>query len=277
MKKSSYEIIMTGLSGAKQITIEPGMKFMAVVNATDNELEVYQDRRTVADSSIKAMFQLIPNFTQLTIPIDKSLDFTFIWTSGAKTGPKKATVIFSDENLNMNGQLGTPGSLGSVIIGGDSVGLARSSQLPQNLTGAGRLATEVMNEVAIKTNGPLTVDVPGVVQVEGTVSLASAIQVGTVNVEPGSAPIETKDVSASLDGFAVTVGSTVASLPDRPCREVIIQADPDNTSPIRIGGATSQTFKLLPGAALSFPVNNAKLLYARTESGSQALYGIWRD
>lgn len=274
MKKFSYDLIMAKLVEAKQVTIPPGFTFITVINPSDNTIEVYQGARLEQDANVKETVTVIPGYTQITIPINPATEYTFIYQSGGAVGVKKATVFFTDENLGYNGLIGNPGASGSVNIGGDSVGLARRTQLPAQLTASGNLAVEVLNtpKVAIE-GGSMDVNIVQSIPLplEGTINLSGAMEVSRIQET-----VSVKDTSSTLDGFTAAINSTAAPLTSQACREVILQADPDNTTAIRIGGPTHQGFKILPGAAVGFPVTNTNMLYAKADSGTQALYAIWR-
>lgn len=265
---------MSKLVEEKQVTIAPGFTFITIINPSDNTIEVYQGARRKEDANVKETITVVPGYTQITIPINPSTDFTFIYQSGGGVGVKKASVFFTDENLGYNGLIGNPGASGSVNIGGDSVGLARRSQLPAQLTASGNLGVEVLNTPKVSIEGG-AMDVKIVESIplplEANVQLTGAMEVSRVQDT-----VSVKDTSLSLDGFTAAINSTAAPLTSQACREVMLQADPDNTAAIRIGGVNHQGFKLPPGAAIGLPVSNTNLIYARSDSGTQALYAIWR-
>lgn len=276
MKKFNYDLMLSGQDGVKQTRIPPGHTFISVINPTEYLIEIYQDARTFGESNVKQMLALCPVNTQITIPIDKGQDFTFIYRNTKGTNDsKKASVIFSDANLQISGMLGSEGSSGSVTIVGDSVGLAKANQLPTKLTAAGNLAVEVLNKPTVKVDD----STPLKVEMSAPVNIGS-MDVNKINSEvqvvPGSKPLQTVSTSKKMDGFTLSATETATALPSQACVEVIIQADPDNTANIRVGGATGQGFKLLPGAALSFPVENCNQVYVRSDQGSQTVHGVWR-
>lgn len=276
MKKYSFDLMLKGSEGAQQVRIPPEHSFISVVNPTDYQIEVYQDARTIQDSNVKQMLIMVPVNTQITVPIDKSKDFTFIFRSTTGSGSvKKANVFFSDVNLGVTGMLGSTSSGASVAITGDSVGLAKSSQLPSKTTSAGNLPVEVQNTPTVKIDSKDPVNV----KMDAPVNIGS-MEVSKVNAEvkvaPGTAPLQTVSTSSRMDGFTLGATETATALPNQSCVEVIVQADPANTDNIRVGGATGQGFKLLPGAALAFPVTNCNQVYVRSDKGSQTVHGIWR-
>ncbi|CAM2913494.1 hypothetical protein [Erysipelothrix tonsillarum] len=275
MKKYNFNLIMNRDSQAVNMGLPAGgYGFLSVVNPTDYTIEVYQDTRTLQDSNLKEMLIEIPQYTQLTIPIDAGPSFTFIYRQGPIGGARKASCFFTDENLNISGVMGTKASDGTVTIGGDAVGLARSTQLPTNLTPGGRLPVEVFGSTNITAAQALDVNITGAIPLDITSELQLS---GDLNINQVNGVVKTDSSSDGLDGFSVSVGTSVSQLAAQPCREVILQADPDNTENIRIGGPTAQVFKLLPGAVMGFPVHDVSKLYIKADGGTQALHGIWRD
>lgn len=275
MRKYNYSLIMNKQLEAVNMGLPSGpYKFLSIVNPTDYIIEIYQDTRTVQDSNIKEMLIEVPQYTQLTIPIDAGASFTFIYRMGVIGGAKKASCFFTDETLNMSGVLGTKATDGTVTLGGDAVGLARSSQLPTSLTSGGRLPVEVFGNTNISTSEPLDVNITGAIPLEITTDLQLS---GDLNINEVKGVVRTNSSSSGLDGFTASVGTTKIQLESQACSEVLIQADPDNTENIRVGGAVNQSFKLLPGAVMGFPVKNMSSLYVRSDGGTQAIHGIWRD
>ncbi|MBC7107664.1 MAG: hypothetical protein H5T41_02570 [Methanomassiliicoccales archaeon] len=71
-----------------------------------------------------------------------------------------------------------------------------------------------------------------------------------------------------------TSASQVAA--DQACVEVLCQADPDNTSDVLIGSATTQPVKLRPGQNIVIPCSNVNLLYAKSSAGTAVLNWLSR-
>lgn len=76
-------------------------------------------------------------------------------------------------------------------------------------------------------------------------------------------------VTGSLTTAAVALGSSTQDL-----TELVIQADPDNSVDIVIGDATSQGWKLIPGAEFNCPIRNPALIYGKAAS-STATYSLF--
>ena len=74
-------------------------------------------------------------------------------------------------------------------------------------------------------------------------------------------------------GFTLSVTVTAAVLAtDQPCVGLLIQADPDNSVDIFIGGdATTLPIQLAAGSSFSCTVENANVLYAKTASSTATL------
>lgn len=134
-------LIMPG-TGYEVKTIPRNYQYLAIINGTANTIEIYANETT---PDLKAGSQLVvtvPLFTMITVPIFSDTKYTFIYTDGGGSNPKTAQLIFSDKNLNINGQIGSAGVEGSVNLIADSVGLARQAQLPAALGGGGGVKVE---------------------------------------------------------------------------------------------------------------------------------------
>lgn len=74
-------------------------------------------------------------------------------------------------------------------------------------------------------------------------------------------------ISDSLTPTAGTkslTGTTAAALhADLACKSVIVQNDPDNAVDVLVGDSSTQAFQLRPGDALTLPVSNVNLVYAK--------------
>lgn len=121
-------------------------KYMAVINGTVNPIEIYAQATTPALKSSAQLVVVVPINTMITVPIFNDTQYTFIYTDGGGSNPKTAQVIFSDNNLNINGAIGSATFNGVVTIGTDSVGLARQAQLPSALGTGGGVKVERVDE-----------------------------------------------------------------------------------------------------------------------------------
>lgn len=137
----TIDLMMQG-SGYVVRTIPNSYKWMGIVNGSNNTIEVYNQATTPAQKATAQRVATVPLYTMMTVPIFQETQYTFIWTDGGGPGPKYAQVIFADENLGLNGLIGSPSAGGTVTIGADSVGLAKASQLPAALGGGGGLKIE---------------------------------------------------------------------------------------------------------------------------------------
>ena len=64
-------------------------------------------------------------------------------------------------------------------------------------------------------------------------------------------------------GQYVCTAAGVAIGSSQACAEVLLQADPGNNVNIAVGGSGGQPIILTPGSAITIPVNNVKLIYAK--------------
>lgn len=214
MIKQEYDLVMNG-SGLSYVDIPPGMNFVSIINNSDNTIEIYQDKRTAADSNVKDTLVTVPYFTQLTVPLRRGTDVTFIYSDGGAIGTKKAVVIFCSENLNITGVLGNPSSGGSVTLQADGVGLARQSQLP----------------LALGTSGGLKVEV------QGTTPVSIAGQVEVMNDTGNPIPVGITGVLPALSAGTNNIGDVdVLTLPSLPTGANTIGKV--NIAPSGIGGFT---------------------------------------
>lgn len=86
------------------------------------------------------------------------------------------------------------------------------------------------------------------------------------------------DVSTGFGTIQYSTTTTVTRVAAaNVAKEVVVQADPTNTNNVLIGDSTTTcTFALLPGSAISLPINNTNLVYYRSAAGSQKLNILWR-
>ena len=82
-----------------------------------------------------------------------------------------------------------------------------------------------------------------------------------------SGPIQAGTTSTSTSAAAIVSSST-------PCRAVVLQSDPDNTTDILIGDAASQVIQLTPGQSISLRVDNLNKVWADAVSGTPDLRWI---
>ena len=102
-------------------------KFMTIFNNTNYVVSIYAGRSKGLTERIER-FSL---YTDKTVPIPANIrEITFDWTG---TGADKIRVILSETSLGINQTLVSPGGSSSVIIAGDSAGLAKANQLPSTL------------------------------------------------------------------------------------------------------------------------------------------------
>ena len=72
---------------------------------------------------------------------------------------------------------------------------------------------------------------------------------------------------AVVDG-TLAATTAAAALGSQACKSLVVQNDPDNAADLFVGDATNQRTQLVPGQALSLPVSNVGLVYARMASGT---------
>jgi len=69
-------------------------------------------------------------------------------------------------------------------------------------------------------------------------------------------------------GRNTTAGvNVVANLPNTRIWQVIIQADPDNTASVFVVNQNVQPFELVPGAALTVPIDRTNKVYVNITAG----------
>lgn len=134
-----------GRNGERQDTIPMGVyHFLTVTNPTQNTIYVYDGRTTAMTKDGATLLQMVPPQTALTIPIQERGEFTFIWQDGGGVDTKEAQLTYTQDNLNINTALGSKDNM-TVTLASDSVGLARSNQLPAVLAADGGLKVHVLN------------------------------------------------------------------------------------------------------------------------------------
>lgn len=74
-----------------------------------------------------------------------------------------------------------------------------------------------------------------------------------------------------------TVAARLAVEPQASIREVVIQADPANTTNVLVGTGVAQYLVLVPGQGLSIPMNNLTTIYIKMASGTGTVNWLARD
>lgn len=203
MSTFKQNITMTG-TGAMQITIPTGMKYVCVYNNTDNTIQVYDDIRTVQDANLRDVMVTCAPYTAITVPLNtKNTIFTVIYLTGGGVGSKVAQLMFDTENLNINTQMGNPGTNQNVAITTDQIGLAKGTQLPASLTGTGNLKVEVMNQVPVEVEGNVTLNQP--VSIQGTVNVSGSVEVA--NDQGNPLPISSTQLATLLGNMTTLLGN----------------------------------------------------------------------
>lgn len=164
----------------------------------------------------------------------------------------KLTLIFSTENLNLNGSLGG-GVSASVTLATDGIGLARQSQLPAALSGGGNFKVDIQNQVSIGAVAQLPT------------SLAAS---GGLKVD------DTSDNFGVAQYTVTTSGVQVAA--NQASEEVMFQAAKTNTGTVFVGNSTTQVIEVVPGAAISFPISNPNKFYYKGATAGDKLNVFWR-
>lgn len=78
-----------------------------------------------------------------------------------------------------------------------------------------------------------------------------------------SSRIFTGQITGLADTAQILAVATHASI-----REVIVQADPDNSTNALVGNSSNQYVKLVPGQGVSIPINNLGAIYVKMESAT---------
>ena len=161
--------------GIVHFEIPAGMNYVAIVNNTGNRIELYQ--KHVTDTVFEDILVEAVSYQNITVPIrfGGMLQFTVIYYDDGVVGDKRVTILFADENLGINSQSGSLQGASSVGLISDSVGLAKSAQLPAALSGGGNLKVELQNSAVEIVN-----DAGNAIPVSGTVNVGTVS--GTVNV-----------------------------------------------------------------------------------------------
>lgn len=89
---------------------------------------------------------------------------------------------------------------------------------------------------------------------------------------------EILDGSASLPGQGtVTCTSSAQALPATQGAELLVQADPSNTTNVLVGNQQGQPIVLQPGDSVTLSVFNANLVYVKAASGSPVANWLMRS
>jgi hypothetical protein len=177
MKQFRRDIIMQG-NGIQVFEIPTGLNYVAVLNNTDNTIEVYQKMVTASDLQ-DALIQIVP-YQNLTVPVRQGggQQFTVIWMDGGAVSEKRVSLIFADENLNINSQTVTGAGSSNVSIVSESVGLARQNQFPAALSAGGNFKVELQNSavpVTVSGNVEITNDSGSAVPVSNATQLPASL------------------------------------------------------------------------------------------------------
>lgn len=100
-----------------------------------------------------------------------------------------------------------------------------------------------------------------------TTQAAQGTLVLLVSDSPFDAHFADPQASEGIDAGVVAVGA-LTQLPDRYCRELIVQASPSNTQDILLGTQAAQSIELPPGTPFGAELRNLGLLWARSRDGS---------
>jgi hypothetical protein len=77
-----------------------------------------------------------------------------------------------------------------------------------------------------------------------------------------------------LSAGTLSVSAEGSALGTMACTEVLVQAHPDNTKVLFIGGSANQTIMLSGGATVTLPVSNLAHITARTSAASATVNWI---
>ena len=136
------------------LKIPTNSKFITVINNTSYTVTVYGSVGTILDSNVEFEF---PAFSALCYPVDTvagELTYTIAWSGGVT--PDYFDVLLTDYNTNIYISFPQAGA-SNISIVTDTVGLARTGQLPTALTADGNLKVGV-NEDLTQLPATLTAD-----------------------------------------------------------------------------------------------------------------------
>ena len=122
------------------LKIPTNSKFITVINNTSYTVTVYGSVGIILDSNVEFEF---PAFSALCYPVDTvagELTYTIAWSGGVT--PDYFDVLLTDYNTNIYISFPQAGA-SNISIVTDTVGLARTGQLPTALTANGNLKVRV--------------------------------------------------------------------------------------------------------------------------------------
>jgi hypothetical protein len=165
MKSYNFQLVMDKLSGVLKFEIRPDIrqhvKFFAISNQTKNTLKIYPLFTDISNLAAYPATLNVGQYQSITQPLADAINHGFIiaYTS-PDAAPENLTIYLSDEDINQNQTFapsfqGAGGIAANVAIDGDTVGLAKATQLPDAPTGLGNLKTslqEVGAGVILPTN-----------------------------------------------------------------------------------------------------------------------------
>lgn len=260
MKQLTVNLNMVG-NGYVQQGIPSGYRFMSIINTSENIIEVY--RGAVTNRTQAPLYLTVPLNTMITTPLTNDTQFTFIYReTKASKEVKLAQVLFTTENLNINGSIGTSSFNGDISIKADTVGMAKQSQLPSSLHPSGSLRTAIVTELPAGTNTIGTVKIDG----QSRFTLENSLPAGTNKI--GRVEVEGLNTAQAMTQTPLTtqlkVKPKAAPLrvgdKDASGRKQIVIYNMDAEGTVYIGGdsVTDTTgFPLLPGASVALDQNPA--------------------
>ncbi|MCM3176233.1 hypothetical protein [Paenibacillus sp. MER 99-2] len=194
--------------GSMEVMVPPGMKYLSILNAgTDNTIEIYEGQRSETAVNVLDSFAVVQPYQNTTRPIRESQFYTIVWRTGGKVSDQKIlSLIFSQNNLGINFQGGMPGTNQNMTLTGDTVGLAKASQLPGSLN-SGNLRTAVMNDVNTKLVGEIPAGTKqiGSVKVDALPDVTVAGEVTTRSVGTSNVNVQ-NTVNARLQESSAIIG-----------------------------------------------------------------------
>ena len=266
---------VTGASSDSINNIPNSYSFITILNNSPYAITVKANGSTLFN---------FPIYTVLTIPINSvilqantQVNYTVSW---AGTGAGSFTMIFSENNLGLNQSLVAASGQSSVIITGDTAGLATTAKqdttkavLDNILIAATPAGTNVIGKVGIDQSTPGT---SNGVQVNAALP-AGTNNIGIVSIDQ-TGGINNKVI---IGGYFAMITETVNltgvmqrlnnSMYDSGHNQLLLQSDPDNTENIFVGDSLKQCIKLLPGATLTIPIQNLNLVCVRAATSSAVL------
>lgn len=242
------DIYMNGAAGNQIEPIPPEYHFATALNSTAYNLTLYR----TTDQSLGSRIVVIPPFTVMTVPLPPGLAAVLVAWSGSST-VDKATLMFTEDSLNLNQSFSPPSGVQSVTITGGTVDVTdrAARQLGQVSVPAG---------VAV-TNIPL--------QTAGFGGFPTSV----ITSFDGSQPVTVVTASGNvLASHAYSATTTPAALPViNGVQHLMLMAHPNNTDFVYIGNATEQALPLAAGAGIVLDIFQAQTVYYTAGSGTQTL------